>query len=56
MALYELYSYEVHFTSHGSALLPLDNVPVCNCGEVAQLLTVRREDSVNKGNNLVHAR
>ena len=27
----------------------LDNVPVCNCGDVAQLLTVRREDSVNKG-------
>ena len=29
-----------------------DNVPVCNCGEVAQLLTVRREDSVNKGTQL----
>ena len=22
---------------------------MCNCGDVAQLLTVRREDSVNKG-------
>ena len=31
----------------------LDNVPVCNCGEVAQLLTVRREDSVNKGTSYV---
>lgn len=28
---------------------PPDNVPVCNCGEVALLLTVRREDSNNKG-------
>ena len=35
------------------ALLSLDNVPVCNCGEVALLLTVRREDSVNKGKNIV---
>ena len=42
---------EVHFTS---ALISLDNVPVCNCGEVAQLLTVRREDSINKGNNIVY--
>ena len=38
--------YYLFFTFHTHSD---NNVPVCNCGEVAQLLTVRREDSANKG-------
>ena len=47
MVLLSLYDCEL-------LLLHVDNVPVCNCGEVAHLLTVRREDSANKGKNIVY--
>ena len=46
----DLYIHEAHLLDDYS-LSSLDNVPMCNCGEVAILLTVRREDSVNKGKN-----
>ena len=47
----DLYIHEAHLLLYDYSLLSLDNVPMCNCGEVALLLTVRREDSINKGKN-----
>ena len=47
----DLYIHKAHLLLYNYSLLSLDNVPMCNCGEVALLLTVRREDSVNKGKN-----